>query len=80
MLEIMTKERMKKAGDVKKRPVEGDGSAERTASKPGSDSAADEDRVTRGRDLAQPHTDEMRCLNVFRKESLDCINIHAAYI
>ncbi|XP_053481930.1 probable ubiquitin carboxyl-terminal hydrolase MINDY-4 isoform X2 [Ictalurus furcatus] len=60
MLEIMTKERMKKAGDVKKHPVEGDGSAERTASKPGSDSAADEDRVTRGRDLAQPHTDEMR--------------------
>ncbi|MCJ8734626.1 hypothetical protein PDJAM_G00237430 [Pangasius djambal] len=59
MLEIMTKERMKKAGDVKRRPVEGDQWAEQNSSKPGSDSAADDD-AGRGKDLAQLHTDEMR--------------------
>ncbi|KAB5567107.1 hypothetical protein PHYPO_G00228960 [Pangasianodon hypophthalmus] len=59
MLEIMTKERMKKGSDVKRRPVEGDQCAEQNSSKPGPDSAADDD-ARRGKDLAQLHTDEMR--------------------
>ncbi|XP_060788571.1 probable ubiquitin carboxyl-terminal hydrolase MINDY-4 isoform X2 [Neoarius graeffei] len=55
MLEIMTKERMmKKGGDVKRRPSEGDQSMEQNSPK-----AADED-VRRGKDLTQLHTDEMR--------------------
>ncbi|KAF4072663.1 hypothetical protein AMELA_G00265570 [Ameiurus melas] len=60
MLEIMTKERMKKAGDRKSPQSKGMGARSVRASKPGSDSAAAEDRVTGGKDPAQPHTDEMR--------------------
>lgn len=70
MLEIMTKERMKKGGDVKRRPVEGDQSAEQNSSKAGSDSTADDD-VRRGKDLAQLHTDETRCLTCLIRNVFD---------
>lgn len=54
MLEIMTKERLKKGGEVKKRE-------QSDSSKPGSDSAADDD-ARRGKDLVQPHAVQTRCL------------------
>lgn len=57
MLEIMTKERMKKSGDVKRRPVEGDRD-QSTEQKPGADAAEDDNDAQRG----DVRTDEMRCL------------------
>lgn len=60
MLEIMTKERMKKVGDGKRRLVEGDQKEEKSPNH-GSDSASADD-VRREKDPAKLHTDEMRCL------------------
>ncbi|XP_053359378.1 probable ubiquitin carboxyl-terminal hydrolase MINDY-4 [Clarias gariepinus] len=58
MLEIMTKERMKKVGDGKRRLVEGDQKEEKSPNH-GFDSASADD-VRREKDPAELHTDEMR--------------------
>lgn len=68
MLEIMTKERMRKGGDVRRRPdvAEGDQRAEQNSPKPGSDSTADED-TRKGKDPAEPHADETRCVTCLKE-------------
>lgn len=70
MLEMMTKERMKKGGDVKRRPdkaeAEGDQREEQSSPKPGSD-----DDVRKGKDLAQLPTDVTRCLTRVMRNVFD---------